>query len=279
MIGKEYRILMLCIIKGEMITMNKKLFSVIAAAVLSIQAAAMPIIANAEASATYITNSDFKDCAVGGNTENPIYGLNIILDGSPWLSKGSASKHYETFYYDEERGVNYCNMYSNSDKSGTNDGAGSMYMYQRDTTQNFAQTYGYCQFDVRMHEGLFQLMLGSFSDPTSNTNYLANTLEFTATGITAFDGSRQVQIASISPEKWYTVKIAVDNVLQSVSISVTDVESGKVIGQLDDAVYQSLDCNKVCIWCFGYKRGNTYNYDLTNVTIDKSTETKNPYSV
>lgn len=259
--------------------MNKKLISVIAAAALSIQAAAMPIIANAEASATYITNSDFKDCAVGGRTENPIYGLNIICDGGPWLTKGSASKHYETFYHDDVRNVNYCNMYSNSDKSGTDDGAGSMYMYQRDTTANFQQNYGYCQFDVRMHDGLFQLMLGSFSDPTSNTNYLANTLEFTPTGITAFDGTKQLQLASIDPEKWYTVKIAVNNVLQSVSISVTDVATGKIIGQLDDAVYQSLNCTKVSIWCFSYKRGNKYNYDLTNVTIDKSTAEKNPYTV
>lgn len=258
--------------------MNKKLISLFAAATLSIQAVALPMIANAEASATYISNSDFTDCAVGGRTGKGIYGLSIIRDGAPWFTKGSAREHYETYMYDEERKVNYCNMYSNSDKSGSGDGAGSMYMYQRDTTTNFAQTYGYCQFDVRVNSGSFQLQFGSFSDPTSSTNYLANTLTFKGNSITAYDGAKASQIASIKAGEWYTVKIVVDNVLQSTSISVTDM-GGKVIGMLEQASYQQEQCEKVCIWSFGYIRGSAYDYDLTNVTIDKSTEKTNPFTI
>ena len=258
--------------------MNKRLISVISIAALAIQAAAMPIIANAEAHATYVTDSDFSDCAVGGATENPLYGMGIIMDGSPWLSKGSSNRHYETFYYDEENKTNYCNMYSESNKVG-NDGAGSMYMYQRDTTSNFSQTYGYCQFDIRMKSGSFELSYGSFSDPTSNTNYRANTLVFSPTQITSHDGSRTVTLASIKQDQWYTVKIVVDNVLQSTSLSVTDKNTGKVVGMLEDASYQQEECTKVCIWCFGYIRGNAYNYDLSHVTIAKTDDKSNPYSV
>ena len=258
--------------------MNKKLISVFAIAALAIQAAAMPIIANAEAHATYITDSDFLDCAVGGAVGKPIYGMGIIMDGSPWLSKGSANEHYQTFYHDDENDVNYCNMFSDSTK-GTTFGTGSMYMYQRDTTSNFSQTYGYCQFDVRVKSGSFELCYGSFSDPTSNTNYRANTLRFTANSITAQDGARSVSLASIKQDQWYTIKIVVDNVLQSTSISVTDKKSGKVVGLLEDAGYQQEECTKVCIWCFGYIRDNAYNYDLTHVTISKTDEKTNPYTV
>ena len=54
-VGQFYKLLLF---KGE-IFMNKKFVSLFAAAVLSIQAAVVPIIANAEASVTYITDSDF----------------------------------------------------------------------------------------------------------------------------------------------------------------------------------------------------------------------------
>ena len=258
--------------------MKTKLITLLAIGAMAVQSAAMPLIAGSEAHATYITNSDFKDCAVGGAVGDGYYGLGIIKDGSPWLSKGSASVHYETYMRDEERGVNYCNMWTNSDKSGSNDGAGSMYMYQRDTTSNFQQTFGYCQFDIRMHQGLMNLMYGSFSDPTSNTNYLANTISFTPEKITMRDGSSSVNVAAIKPDTWYTVKIFINNKLQETSVSVSDM-SGKVIGLVEDASYQQTECDKVRIWCFGYVRGNTYDYDLTNVTIDKSTETTNPYTV
>lgn len=258
--------------------MNKKLVSILASAAFVVQAAAMPIIANAEAHATYITDSDFSDCAVGGATDNPLYGMGIILDGSPWLSKGSASEHYQTFYYDEENKTNYCNMYSNSDKT-PGDGAGSMYMYQRDTTSNFSQKYGYCQFDLRTRSGRFELSYGSFSDPTSNTNYKANSVTIDPNKITAHDGSREVTVATIKPETWYTVKIVIDNVLQSNDISVTEKSTGKVVGMLENAAYFQPECTKVCIWCFGYIRGNAYDYDLSHVTISKTDESTNPYSV
>ena len=65
---------------------------------------------------------------------------------------------------------------------------------------------------------------------------------------------------------------------QRVSISVADM-SGKVIGMLEEGAYQQNQCDKVRTWCFGYVRGSAYNYDLTNVTIAKSTDSKNPFSV
>lgn len=254
------------------------LISLAAALAVGAQAIMMPILANAEASATYIQNSDFKDCAVGGAVGDGYYGLNIIMDGGPWLTKGSASVHYETYSRDDERKVNYCNFYSNSDKSGSGDGAGSMYVYQRDTTTTFAQTYGHCKFDIRMNEGKMQLMLGSFSDPTSNTDYIANTITFDTSSIKAMNGGQSKTIASIKSGEWYTVDIAIDNQFQEVDITVAD-KSGKIIGQGEDLVYQQSACTAVKIWCFGYIRGNTYNYDLTNVTIEKSTDKTNPYQI
>ncbi len=259
--------------------MNKKLVAILSTAVLAVQAVAVPVIANAEASATYIEDSCYTDCSIGGNKKLGYYGLNIIMDGSPWLSKGSASKHYETYLHDDERDVDYCNFYSNSDKSGSNDGAGSMYIYQRDTTSNFQQTYGYCQFDIRVNEGLMQLQIGSFSDPTSNTNYKANTITFTPTSITAQDGSKGFTLASITKGKWYTVKMVAKNKLQEIDFSVTDVATGKIIGEYEGAAYAEDLCTAIKIWCFGYSRGNTYDYDMTHVTISKSTDEKCPYSV
>ena len=258
--------------------MKRKLVSIISSALIAVQVLAMPIIANAEAHATYITDSCFTDCSIGGNKKLGYYGLNIIMDGSPWLSKGSASTHYETYMYDEERQVDYCNFYSNSMK-GESFGAGSMYVYQRDTTSNFKQTFGYCQFDIRMHDGVMELNIGEFSDPTSNMNRIANRITFQPDSITASDGAKTVTVANIAPEKWYTVKIVVDNILQEVSISVTDVATGKMIGSIENAMYKESDCGAVKIWCFGYKRNNEYNYDLTHVTISKWDGEKNPYSI
>ena len=65
--------------------------------------------------------SDFNDVSIGGAKGTGYYGLGIIMDGSPWLSKGSASVHYQTFYHDDQRNVNYCNFWSNSDKTGSGD--------------------------------------------------------------------------------------------------------------------------------------------------------------
>lgn len=253
-----------------------KFISLLAVLAIGAQSAMMPILANAEASAMYIENSDFSDCAIGGAVGKAYYGLNILLDGGPWLSKGSATQHYETYMHDDERNVNYCNFYSNSEATGS--GSGSMYVYQRDTTSNFAQTFGHCKFDIRMNEGQMQLQIGSFSDPTSNTDYIANTISFNTQSVSATNGGQTKTIASIKPGEWYTVDIAINNPLQEVDITVAD-SSGKIIGQAEGLAYQQQQCEAVRIWCFGYVRGIPYNYDLTNVTIEKSTDTTNPYEI
>lgn len=251
-----------------------KFISLLAVLAIGAQSAMMPILANAEASAMYIENSDFSDCAIGGAVGKAYYGLNILLDGGPWLSKGSATQHYETYMHDDERNVNYCNFYSNSEATGS----GSMYVYQRDTTSNFAQTFGHCKFDIRMNEGQMQLQIGSFSDPTSNTDYIANTISFNTQSVSATSGGQTKTIASIKPGEWYTVDIAINNPLQEVDITVAD-SSGKIIGQAEGLAYQQQQCEAVKIWCFGYVRGIPYDYDLTNVTIEKSTDTTNPYEI
>ncbi|MDD6483815.1 MAG: hypothetical protein PUF72_04465 [Clostridiales bacterium] len=255
-----------------------KLISVISALVLTAGAVLAPAVANAEAHATYITNSDFSDCAVGGAKGLGYYGLGIITDGSPWLIKGSASVHYQTFMHDDERNVNYCNMYSNSDKTGSGDGAGSMYMYQRDITTTFEQNYGHMKFDVRWNSGAVSLMLGSFSDPTSNTDYIANTIKIGDGAITAMNGSQTKTIAQLQAGKWYTVEIVVCNALQEMDILVKDA-NGKTVGSGEDYSYQQKECDKVRIWCFGYIRGSAYDYDLTNVTIENSMEKKDPFKI
>lgn len=260
--------------------MNKKrLVALAATLVMGVQTVAMPLLANAEASATYITNSDFKDCAVGGAKGDGYYGLNIIMDGSPWLSKGSASVCYETYRRDTERGVNYCNFYSNSDKSGSDDGAGSRYIYQRDTTTTFEQTYGHMKFDVRWNSGAVNMMAGSFSDPTSNTDYVGQTLTIGDGAIKAYDGTQQKTIAQIQAGKWYTVDMVCNNALQEWDIKITDIATGKNIGAGEGFMYQDSRCPEIRIWCFGYIRGKKYDYDLTNVTIEKSTDKKSPYKI
>lgn len=250
--------------------MKKRLVSILAVAAMCVQAAAMPILANAEASATYITNSDFSDCAVGG-AEKGYYGLNIIEDGGPWLSKGSSDRHGETFLRDEQRGVNYCEMYSICEKQGAY-GAGSFYMYQRDTTANYTKEYGMCEFDVRMHNGSFRLMFGDFTDATSNTNYIAGSMDFDTSALNVANKGSSVLAASIEPEKWYHVKIIVNNIFQEYSVKVTDV-NGKVLGTAENMGYVQSQASGIRTWCFGYiKNAGPYRYDLTNVTIAKSSE-------
>lgn len=259
--------------------MKKKIISAIAASVLAIQAIAVPMMVNAEDTAKYISNSDFTDCAIGGNTGQGIYGLGVILDGSPWLSKGSASVHYQTYSRDEERGVNYCHMYSNSNKN-EGDGAGSMYMYQRNLTAvNQIDPYGLVEFDVRVHEDSknFNFRMGWFEDPTSGDPGAATalTVTFNPTSITASNGAKVDTLASISPEKWYKVRITTDNKFEEYNASVVDIATGKTIGTVTEAAYGGTKPDGVKgikISCFGYIRGNSYNYDLTNVTIARSND-------
>lgn len=250
--------------------MSKKIISFAAAAVLGIQALAIPVLA--EVTPVYINNSDFSDCAVGGASKNGgIYGSNIIMDGSPWLSKGSAGVHYETFRKDEERGVNYCNMYSNSEKGGAF-GAGSFYMYQRDTSANYTKEYGLCEFDIRVHDGTFSMMFGDFTDATSNTDFVVGNVVFTTSTINAKSKNGDKKVADIVNDKWYKVRITVNNKLQEYNVKVTDMD-GKVIGSVDSIDYVQSQATGVRTWSFSYiKNGGPYNYDITNVTIDKSSE-------
>lgn len=261
--------------------MTKKLISVLAAGILAVQALAIPMV-SAEDTAKYINNSDFTECSIGGATGQGIYGLGIILDGSPWLSKGSASVHYQTYLHDDARNVNYCNMYSNSDKTGSGDGAGSMYMYQRNLTAvNQIDPYGLVEFDVRVHADSqnFNFMMGWFEDPTSG-GFNADTdvclsLTIGPDGIQASDGKRMTNLASIQTEKWYKVRVTTNNKLEEYSAVVIDVDSDKTIGALEEAPYKASkpsDIKGIKTTCWGYLRGNTYNYDLTNVTIARSDE-------
>lgn len=266
--------------------MKKKLISIIAAGILGVQAFAIPMMASAEESVQYVSNSDFNDVSIGGANGTGYYGLGIIIDGSPWLSKGSASVHYQTFCYDEERGVNYCNFWTNSDKTGSSDGAGSMYFYNRNLeSANQMGPYGLVEFDVRMKSDSqnFNFMMGWFEDPTSSgfnsATDVALNVVFSLDGITANNGVRTANVATISADKWYKVRVTIDNNLEEYNVVITDVDTGKVVGSLTDAGYQSSipsGITGIKTTCWGYIRNNTYDFDMTNVTIAKS-DTK--YSV
>ncbi len=264
--------------------MKKKLISFIAAGILAVQALAVPMMVNAEESRSYVDHSDFNDVSIGGAKGTGYHGLGIIIDGSPWLSKGSASVHYQTFSYDAERKVNYCNFWTNSDKTGSGDGAGSMYFYNRNLTNgNQMGPYGLVEFDVRMKADSqdFNFMMGWFEDPTSGGFNAATTvpinIRFSLNGITCNDGVRTANLATIAPDQWYKVRVTIDNNLEEYYAVITDM-SGKVVGQLDGGAYacsKPKDIFGIKTTCWGYIRGNTYNYDMTNVTIAKS-DTKYP---
>lgn len=249
--------------------MKSKVMSVFCAAVMGVSAVAMPVVANAEASATYVTHSDFSDCSVGGSKGLNYYGLNIILDGGPWLKKGSSDIQAETWLRDEANNLNYCNFYANCEKGGSY-GAGSYYVYQRDTTANYTKEYGLFEFMFRMKGGTVQLMMGDFTDATSNTDYIAGNLTFTETGITAMDGTSTKSVASISTDKWYKIRIVIDNKLQEYSIAVVDAATGKTVGSLDGAGYYQKQATGIRTYCFGYiKNAGSLDFDMTDVTIEK----------
>ncbi len=261
-------------------TMKKKIISLIAAGILGVQALAVPMMANAEESVSYVNNSDFNDVSIGGAKGTGYHGLGIIIDGSPWLSKGSASVHYQTFSYDETRKVNYCNFWTNSDKTGSGDGAGSMYFYNRNLTNaNQMGPYGLVEFDVRIKADSqnFNFMMGWFEDPTSGgfnaASDVALNITFGPNGVTANNGARTENVATLSTDKWYKVRVTIDNKLEEYSVVMTDIETGKVVGTLSEAAYQASIPEGIFgikTTCWGYIRGNTYNFDMTNVTIAKS---------
>ena len=271
--------------------MKKKIISLLAVAALGVQALAMPMLANAEESVSYVNHSDYSDVSIGGaGGQGPngkgYYGLGIILDGSPWLSKGSASVHYQTFMYDEDTKRNYCNFWSNSDKSGGDDGAGSMYVYNRNLTNgNQMGPYGIAEFDIRTHEengGSIGFWMGWFEDPTSGgfnpSSDIAVDLTISPESITAYDGKAIKNITAIKPEKWYTVRVTIDNKLEEFNVVVKDKETGAVIGNGEGLAYKASKPDGlfgIKTTCWAYLRGNKYNYDLTDVTIGKS-DTKFP---
>lgn len=260
--------------------MKKKLISVIAAGILSVQAIAVPMLASAEESVSYVNNSDFNDVAIGGAKGTGYHGLGIILDGSPWLSKGSASVRYQTFSYDEERKVNYCNFYSNSDKTGSGDGAGSCYIYNRNLSAvNQMGPYGLVEFDIRLKRDTqdFNFMMGWFEDPTSDgfnaATDVALTIRFSPNGVTASNGKKMDSLATLATDKWYKVRVTIDNNLEEYNAVVTDIDTGKVVGAIEEAAYSSskpANLAGIKTTCWGYIRGNSYNYDMTHVTIARS---------
>ncbi len=260
--------------------MKKKLISMIAVGVLAVQALAVPMMVNAEESVSYVDHSDFNDVAIGGAKGTGYHGLGIIMDGSPWLSKGSASVHYQTFSYDDQRKVNYCNFWTNSDKTGSGDGAGSMYFYNRNLSAvNQMGPYGLVEFDVRIKPDSqdFNFMMGWFEDPTSGgfnaATDVALTIRFGLNGVTANNGVRTANLATLDADKWYKVRVTIDNNFEEYSAVITDIETGKVVGSLEDAAYSSskpASLSGIKTTCWGYIRNNTYNFDMTNVTIARA---------
>lgn len=258
--------------------MKNKLISVIAAGIIGMQALVVPMMVNAEEGVQYVNKSDFNDVSIGGAKGTGYHGLGIIMDGSPWLSKGSASIHYQTFSYDDVRKVNYCNFWTNSDKTGGNDGAGSMYVYNRNLSQTMGP-YGLAEFDVRIKADSqdFNFMMGWFEDPTSNGfnagTDTAMSIRFSLNGVTATNGPRTENLATLTADKWYKVRVTLDNNLEEYSVNITDIDTNKVIGSLEEGAFTASipkDITGIKTTCWGYIRGNTYNYDLTNITIGKS---------
>lgn len=250
--------------------LNKKLVSAVSATILSVSAVATTAIA--EVTPVYINHSDFSDCAIGGATEEGgIYGTGIIMDGSPWLTKGSSDITYATYLRDEERGVNYCRFYANCEKAGAF-GAGSKYVYQRDTSANYTKEYGLCEFDVRLKAGSWSMMFGDFTDATSNTNYIAGEVLFSDGKVTASSVAGSRNIAELETDKWYKVRITVNNKVQEYNVKITDMD-GNVVGTAEAVPYVQRQATGIRTWCFSYvKNAGAYCYDVTDVTIDKSSE-------
>ena len=135
------------------------------------------------------------------------------------------------------------------------------------------------EYDVRLKADTqdFNFMMGWFEDPTSSgfnaATQVALNLRFSLNGVTANNGVRTENLATLQADKWYKVRVTLDNNFEEYSAVVTDVETGKVVGSLLDAAYQASIPSGVTgikTTCWGYIRGNTYDFDLTNVTIGKS---------
>lgn len=251
--------------------MNKKIISLLAAAVLSIQSLVVPMVANAEAAVTkgdiYIHESDFSEFAEMGGI---IDGVRVIPgSGTPdsWLTKGSAATQSAIFRLDPENG-NYANFKSDSVKNGTA-GEGSWYWYNR-TNNGHIVDKGYMKFDIRMNEGNIELTLGEFTDPTKGTSPCAARLFFSSTGgqITAqTTGGASQRICSIEKGKWYTVEIDINMGLGEYAVTVSD-ESGAELGKAEEIIFVEAACKEIKTKCFGYiRKENGHDFDLKNVTI------------
>lgn len=250
--------------------MNKKIISLLAAAVLSIQAIMIPVVANAEAAVTkgdiFIHESDFSEFAEMGGI---IDGVNVIPgSGSPdsWLTKGSAGTQSAIFRKTDEG--NYANFKSDSVKNGTA-GEGSWYWYNR-TNNGHIVDKGFMKFDIRMNSGNIELVLGSFTDPTKGMSPAAIDIDFnTSSGqITAAStGGRVERVCSLETGKWYTVQIDIDMKLQEYDVTVTDAD-GKEVGKVEEVVFVDTSCTEIKTKCFAYiRKENGHDFDLTNVTI------------
>lgn len=251
--------------------MNKKIISLLAAAVLSIQAMAIPMVANAEAAVTkgdiFIHESDFSEFAEMGGI---IDGVRVIPgSGSPdsWLTKGSASGQSAIFRLDPENG-NYANFKSDSVKNGTA-GEGSWYWYNR-TNNGHIVDKGFMKFDIRMNSGNIELVLGGFTDPTKGMSPAAIDIDFNTTSgqITAAStGGRLERVCSLEKEKWYTVQIDINMGLQEYAVTVTDAD-GKEVGKVEEVVFVDTTCTEIKTKCFAYiRKENGHDFDLKNVTI------------
>ncbi len=240
-------------------------------AVTTLAAGMIAVPTTAEVTPVYINHSDFSDCAIGGSTEEGgIYGTGIIIDGNPWLSKGSTAIAYNTFLHDDERNVNYCRFYANCEKAGAY-GAGSKYVYQRDTSANYTQEYGLCEFDFRLRMGTWSMMFGDFTDATSNTNYIVGNIHFSDGLVTADSVSGAKQLAKLDTDKWYKLRITVNCKTQEYSAKITDVATGAVVGTVEDVDWVQKQATGVRTWCFSYAKGmGPYCFDVTDVTIDKA---------
>lgn len=241
-------------------------------AVSAIAAGMIVVPTTAEVTPVYINHSDFSDVAIGGSSESGgIYGMGIIMDDSPWLTKGSTDITYATYLHDDERDVNYCRFYANCEKQGSY-GAGSKYVYQRDTSSDYTQEYGLCEFDVRLRAGSWSMMFGDFTDATSNTNYIAGQINFTEGAVTASSVAGTQNICSLDTDTWYKVRIIVNCKTQEYSLKITDM-NGNTVGSAEDVIWVQSACTGIRTWCFAYAKGTgEYCYDVTDVSIDKSSD-------
>lgn len=247
--------------KGVFI-MNKKVVSILAAAMLTMQVSAMPLMASAEITALpYINQTDFSDIAAAP-------GLPIRMDGNPWLYKGSAGA--TEFTLQEEDGKKFVHLTSDSMKNGAV-GEGSWYFYYRNQKNPLTET-GWAKFDIRMNEGIIQFVAGAFTDPTKGTSPAASnvTIDAISKKITATGANGKIHEVDgkMKPGEWYTVLVKYDCANAVYSVTVTD-KDGKE-STVEDIAFAEKDSENPFTFCFAYRRkSGAHNFDLTNLSIGK----------